>query len=214
MLLATGLNIRAAIAAGPVLTGAFIAAILVAAIIPAIITPIVTGVVPGIIIVVRTVVVAAIVEAIIVFFAAGARAARTAIIIVPAILLRIAGIVALIVPLGAGFILTDLVVIYDTKIMVGELQKILGLNPVAIMLRVLGQFLVFIEQLRRIAPRTAINPVKLASATTALWAITITTAATTIVVTIVVVQGKSFPLGDQRPDKLPARSLLMCPASA
>jgi hypothetical protein len=58
----------------------------------------------------------------------------------------------------------------------------------------LRQLAILFEQLRRIAPRATVNPVKLlATATTA--ARTIATAAPTIVVTtVIVVQGFQFPV--------------------
>ena len=76
--------------------------------------------------------------------------------------------------------------------MVGELQIIFGLNAVVIMLGVLRKLLIFIEQLRRIAPRAAINPVGCVAAT--LIAIVIRTTATTAIVVVItmVIQGILF----------------------
>ncbi|GAA4761681.1 hypothetical protein GCM10023306_03460 [Novosphingobium ginsenosidimutans] len=76
--------------------------------------------------------------------------------------------------------------------MVGELQVIFGLHAVAVHVGVLGELAILFEQLRRIAPGPAVDPVELLTATTT--ALTIATAAPTIVVTtVIVVQGFQFP---------------------
>lgn len=77
-------------------------------------------------------------------------------------------------------------------IVIGELQVIFLLHPVAIVIGVLRQLLVLIEQLRRVTARSAINPVRLIGAT--LIPIVVITTATAIVIITMVIQGILFPL--------------------
>ena len=77
--------------------------------------------------------------------------------------------------------------------MVGELQVVFRLHPVAIVLRGLRERRVLVELLGGVAPGAAVDPVGVV-ATPAL--IAIAAAAPTVVVTIaVVVQGILFPRG-------------------
>ncbi len=90
------------------------------------------------------------------------------------------------------------------EIVIGELQEIFGLHAIIVQLRFLRQLAVFLQQLRGIATRAAINPVALIAAVTAASA-AIAVAATTptivaivvaVVVIALVIQGKSaFSLG-------------------
>src|SRR5690606_1377583 len=74
------------------------------------------------------------------------------------------------------------------EVVVGELQVILGLHAVAVERRVVGELLVLLEQLGRVAACPAVDPVALAAA--ALAAIAAATAPA-IVVAIILVQRKS-----------------------
>ncbi len=150
----------------------------------------------------------AVVIAGIVFILAAVRTAGTAHVVIAALALRIACLTIILIIATAlvtagrtSFILTELVVIDDAEIMVGVLQEIFCLHAVPVMLRVLGQLLVFIEQLGCVAAGPAVDSVKLVStttatataATTALRAIGITTAAAVSVTISIVVQGSEFP---------------------
>ena len=93
-------------------------------------------------------------------------------------------VIAILTVVAARFVLPGLVVGYHAEIMVGELQIIFGLHPIAIVLRVLCKLLVLVEQLGCIAPRAAVDPV--ARIRTALIAITAAATAVIVVVAIVV----------------------------
>jgi len=108
-------------------------------------------------------------------------------VIAPVVTAPIAPTVATpITTLCARLVLASLVVGYDAIIVVGELQVLFHLHTVTIVLRILRELFVFIQQLRRIAACTAVNPVELVSAATL---IAITATAATIVT--LVIQGKS-----------------------
>ncbi len=96
-------------------------------------------------------------------------------------------IVVTIIPAATRFILARLVIGDHPEIMVRELQVIFGLHPVAIMLSILSQLLVFIEKLGCVATRPAVDPVRLITAT-ALIAVAATTA--TVVIVAIGVQGQ------------------------
>ena len=102
-------------------------------------------------------------------------------------------VLAVLVALRARLFLASLVVGNHTEIVVGELQVICGLNTVAIMLSVLSKLLIFIQQLRRIAARPAVNPVERVSATL------ITIAATTAAIISITIQGEFFLIRDLHP---------------
>jgi hypothetical protein len=102
------------------------------------------------------------------------------------IITLIARTAALFIALGARFILARLVVSNHPEIVVCELEVVFGLNPVAIVLRILSKLLILVEQLGRIAACTAVNPVLIIAALVA----AVTAAATAIVIAIVI-QGKS-----------------------
>src|SRR3546814_9934587 len=53
----------------------------------------------------------------------------------------------------------------DAEIMVGELQIIFGLDPVAGKLGIARELLVFLDHLHRVAARPAVDPVRLVDAT-------------------------------------------------
>ena len=77
----------------------------------------------------------------------------------------------------------------DTEIMIRELQIIFGVDAITRHLRVAGHVLVFLEQLRGIAPRATVDPVaavalSMAAAAT-LTLLATTTAATATVLTVV-----------------------------
>jgi hypothetical protein len=82
-----------------------------------------------------------------------------------------------------------------TKIVVGKLQVIFGIDAVAIKLRILCQFLVFFEHLRCVAARTIIDQiliVKTAAVVVLLpvvVAVVIATAATIVVILLLPVVG-------------------------
>ena len=71
------------------------------------------------------------------------------------------------------------------EIVVGELEVVLRQHPVAILVRVLGQFAVLLQQLGGIAPRAAVDPVELLA--TALG--TVVAAPAPTVIPTIVVQG-------------------------
>jgi hypothetical protein len=73
-----------------------------------------------------------------------------ALFLVAIFLARAAWVVFLVA--GAGFA-------QHTEIMVGELEIIFGQHPIARLLRIARQRLVFLEQLRRVAARTVVDPV-------------------------------------------------------
>src|SRR5690606_34788933 len=81
-----------------------------------------------------------------------------------------------------------------TEVVIGELQVVFGLHPIAVQRRIVRQLPVFFEKLRRIAARAAVDPITLVA--TALAAST-ATAAPAIVVAILV-QGKSVSLSVDR----------------
>jgi hypothetical protein len=74
------------------------------------------------------------------------------------------------------------------EIVIGELQVIFRLHPVAVHLRIMRELLVLLEHLRRIAARPAVNPVGLATLLTVAAA-----SAAAIIATILLVQGISLP---------------------
>lgn len=116
---------------------------------------------------------------------------KIAIILVIVLLL-----IALFKPAAARFILTGLVICDNPEIVIGKLQIIFHLHPVAVMLRILRQFFVFIQQLRRIAARPAVNPIDLVAV-----ARLITIAATTPAVVSIIIQRKQFLISGPRRDK-------------
>ncbi len=155
---------------------------------------------------ITAIIIIAVIIAGIAFILAAVRTAWAAYLVIAALALGIACLTIILIIASAlvtagrtGFILTHLVVIDDAEIMVGELQKIFCLHAVPVMLRVLGQLFIFIEQLGRVAAGPAVDSVKLVSttaastATTALRAIGITTAAAVTVTISIVVQGSVFP---------------------
>ena len=73
------------------------------------------------------------------------------------------------------------------EIVIGKLQVVFRLNPIAIEMGVLGQLAVFLQQLRRIAAGPAVDPVELLAATAAVLAIT--AAAPTVIPTSIVQRG-------------------------
>ncbi|GAA4221256.1 hypothetical protein GCM10022253_27030 [Sphingomonas endophytica] len=78
----------------------------------------------------------------------------------------------------------------DTEIMIRELQIIFGVDAITRHLRVAGHVLVFLEQLRGIAPRATVDPVaavtlSMAAAATLTLLLATTTAATATVLTVV-----------------------------
>jgi hypothetical protein len=82
------------------------------------------------------------------------------------------------------------------EVMVRELQIILGLDAVTIQVRVLGQLAILFEHLGRVAPRAAVDPVKLLTAT--LGAVVVPAPTSAVVVpAIVVVQVRHFPVSVQ-----------------
>ena len=96
--------------------------------------------------------------------------------------------------IAALVVLAGAVVGDDAEIMVGELQVVFGLHPVAVVLRVLRQLLVLVEQLGCIAPRAAVDPVALVAAA---GLIAVAAAATPVLILIaIVVQRKSVPHSD------------------
>ncbi len=99
-----------------------------------------------------------------------------------------AKVAALILAGAAIFVLTGTVVGEHAEIMVGKLQIIFGGHAVAVHLRIVRHLLVFLEHLRGIAARPAVDPVALihASAATIVLRTVIATAATTARSTIVV----------------------------
>ena len=106
-------------------------------------------------------------------------AAIVAIVFVPVVIRLV--LAAIVRPLALGFFLAGLVVGEDAEIMVGELEIVFGLHPVAIVLGVLGKLLVLFEQLRSIAPGTTIDPIgRIGPALIAV------TASTTTVIAIIV----------------------------
>lgn len=112
-------------------------------------------------------------------FALGVVTAILDVVFVVTVIVRLTPII---VALGARFVLPRLVVGDHAEVMIGKLQIIFGLNPVAIVLGVLSKLLVLVEKLRRIATCPAVNPVLIAS--TALVVAVSATAAT--IVTIVI----------------------------
>lgn len=118
-----------------------------------------------------------------------ARIAATVIAIIAVIII---GLFTIITALAARFVLTGLVISNHAEIMVGKLQVIFGLHPVTIMLGILGQLFILIQQLRRIAPCPAVNPVGIMAS--ALIAIATATAA--IIITIVI-QGEFILICDR-----------------
>jgi hypothetical protein len=68
--------------------------------------------------------------------------------------------------------------------MIGELQVSFFLHPVSVEMRVVSHLPVFLQHLRRIAPRPAVNPVELLAAL-----LTIVSAPPAAVVSAIVVQG-------------------------
>jgi hypothetical protein len=84
-------------------------------------------------------------------------------------------------------VLARFVIGNHTEIVVSKLQVIFGLHAVTIVLRILRQLLIFVEQLRRISARAAVNPVLVILA--ALIAVATAPAA---IITIIV-QGRVFP---------------------
>ena len=90
----------------------------------------------------------------------------------------------------ALIILTDALIGDNPEIMIGELQVIFGLNAITVKVRIMRQLAILFEHLRRIATRTAVNPVKLlAIAAAALTIVVCPSAPAVIVATIVVIQG-------------------------
>ncbi|MDB5714698.1 MAG: hypothetical protein JWO15_2095 [Sphingomonadales bacterium] len=81
-----------------------------------------------------------------------------ALVLVAEFLARTAGIVFLIA--RAGFA-------EHTEIMIGELEIIFGQHPIASLLRIARERLVFLKQLRRVTPRAIVDPVATFGPTTA-----------------------------------------------
>jgi hypothetical protein len=77
----------------------------------------------------------------------------------------------------------------DAEIVIGELQVVFCLDPVAVQVGILRQLAVFLQQLRGIAARPAVDPVELLTAATVL---AITAAPPTVIPTSIV-QGVRFP---------------------
>jgi hypothetical protein len=71
----------------------------------------------------------------------------------------------------------------DAEIVVGELQVVFRLHPIAVHVRILRQLAILFEQLRGIATRPAIDPVKLLTTTATL---TVAATAPTVIPTIIV----------------------------
>jgi hypothetical protein len=92
---------------------------------------------------------------------------------------------ALFLTLGTSFFLTRLVIGNHPEVVVCELEVILGLNTVAIVLRVLSKLLILVEQLRRITPRAAVDPVLVIAA------LVVAVSATAATIVTIVIQGKS-----------------------
>ena len=90
---------------------------------------------------------------------------------------------------GALFFLADPLICDHTKIVIGELEVVLRLNAIAVEVRILRQLAVFLQQLRRIAARPAVNPVELLAAVVR----AITAATPTVVIPTIVIQGVRFP---------------------
>ena len=100
------------------------------------------------------------------------------------IVIVIVGLAALILTFRLGLVLTRLVIGNHAEIVVSELKILLHQYAVAIMLRVLCQFLVLVEELRRIATCPAVDAI---GAIAAALVTVIAAAATSIIA--VVVQG-------------------------
>ena len=98
------------------------------------------------------------------------------------IVIVIVGLAALILTFRLGLALTRLVIGYHTEIVVSELKILLHQYAVAIMLRVLCQFLVLVEKLRRITTRPVVNAI--GAIATAL--VTVTAAAATSIIAVVI----------------------------
>jgi hypothetical protein len=99
-------------------------------------------------------------------------------------------LITLFIALGSRFVLASLVVSDHTKIVIGELQVIFCLNPVTIMLGILGKLLVLVEQLRRVPARTAVDSVERVAR-----ALITITAATAAIISITI-QGDFFLFRD------------------
>ncbi len=138
---------------GPIATLPAIIAVraAISAIIPVIIATIVIAARVSTAIIITTVVIAGIA-----FILAISRTAWTAIVVIAALALGIARLTFILViaptlltaditACGSGFILTELVVVYNAKVMVGVLQEVFCLHAVSIMLRILGQLLILVE---------------------------------------------------------------------
>jgi multisubunit Na+/H+ antiporter MnhF subunit len=130
-------------------------------------------------------------------FIAAALAIETGEIGVHAVFHRLVFGLAFAPPIAAGFtsragaliIRAHTAVGDHPKVMIGKLQIVFRLNPITIQVRVLRLFAIFFEHLRRIAPCTAIDPVKLLPSASALRTIVGPTAtAVVIVVPTIVIQ--------------------------
>ncbi len=93
---------------------------------------------------------------------------------------------------AAGFIQPHARIGDDAEIVIGKLEVILRRHAIAVKVGIMRKLAVFLQHLRRIAPRPAVNPVELLTA--ALRTPVIATAAPTVVVvtTVIVVQGSSL----------------------
>ena len=82
----------------------------------------------------------------------------------------------------------------DAEIVVGELQVVFGLHPVAVERGIVRELLVLLEHLRRVAPGSAIDPVALVAAALA----TIAATAAPAILIAILVQRKSVSLTSDR----------------
>ena len=87
------------------------------------------------------------------------------------ILAGLVGVLLLAFAARPMIVLLHLAVGNDTEVVIGELEVVLGLHPVAVVLGVLRELLVLVEHLRRVAACAAVDPVALITAAAALIAI-------------------------------------------
>ena len=107
-----------------------------------------------------------------------------------AVVALLARLLPAIVAAQALLFLADAGIGDNAKIVIGELEVLLRQDPIAVLVRVLRELAILLEQLRRVAPRAAIDPVQLlataTAATTAALRTIVAAAAPTVIPTIVV----------------------------
>jgi hypothetical protein len=111
-----------------------------------------------------------------------------AILFLVAVIVTVFGATTILAARCALLVLTHALIGYHPEVMIGELEVIFLLHAIIVEVRIQRHLPVFLKHLRRVAARSAVNPVELLAAAL----LTIVTAATPtviVVVTTIVIQG-------------------------